>query len=55
MEAAPSPRLPPVPGGRGHANAGVMVRILPHATPAHLRDMAGVLMDEAKQREASRA
>jgi len=51
--AVPSPRLPA--SGRGHANAGVMVVVQQHATPAHLRDMAGVLMDEAKQREASRA
>lgn len=40
---APPFRMPP--GSRGHANAGVMAIVLPHATPAHLADMAKLLVE----------
>jgi hypothetical protein len=38
-------RMPP--GAKGFANAGVMLAVLPHATPEHLRDMAAWLEREA--------
>lgn len=40
-------RIPP--GGRGHANAGVIVAIQQHATPAHLRDMSDWLGRQAQE------
>jgi dUTPase len=36
------------PGCRGIVNAGVIVRILPHATSAHLRDMGNALAAAAE-------
>lgn len=38
-------------GSRGIANAGVVVEIKPHATAAHLRDMAQQLREMAEGRE----
>lgn len=35
-------RMPP--GGRGYANAGVVAILMPNATPAHLADMAEMLV-----------
>jgi len=39
-------------GTRGIANAGIIVRLMPNATAAMLRDMAGTLRDMAAQMEA---
>lgn len=47
--AAQPIRVPP--GGRGHANAGVVVAIQQHATTAHLRDMSDWLGRQAQEQE----
>lgn len=54
-QAAPPPAAQPIripPGGRGHANAGVVVAIQQHATPAHLRDMSDWLGRQAQEQDS---